>query len=315
MHGSARNKDDGPWRRADYAIAEFEIEGPADDVKELIFGPVDMSGGTAFRCNDLTIKADRSSGLCAGYEQFGAISLSTLRTSVMGSLVGQYRGCPVFRRRPRWGQTPTRARIQRPEIGMERRVLSAWRMLSFGKAHVACPRMLLIQQSSPNGGVNLPRSASRTQTGTQTAGVIGHGERPAPKPSVARLPPVGGPSAAGAAAAPMKRRRITTECFAGLVADCEVRLIGSMSNLLPTLTAAAAVRPATGGVPSSVLKWRRGRDSNPRYPQGVQRFSRPSRSTAPAPLRRERPYMAIALDAATDLTPPPARLVNRQRAG
>jgi hypothetical protein len=31
--------------------------------------------------------------------------------------------------------------------------------------------------------------------------------------------------------------------------------------------------------------WRRGRDSNPRYPRGVQRFSRPSRSTAPAPLR------------------------------
>jgi site-specific DNA recombinase len=69
------------------------------------------------------------------------------------------------------------------------------------------------------------------------------------------------------------------------VADREVRIIGSKSNLLQTLTAAAGVKSATPGVRSSVLKWRRGRDSNPRYPQGVQRFSRPPRSTAPAPLR------------------------------
>jgi hypothetical protein len=96
MHGSARNEDDGSWRRADYAVAEFEIERSADDVKELIFGSVDMSGWTAFRCNDLTIKADRSSGLCASYEQFGAISLSTLRTSVMGSLVRQYKDALFF---------------------------------------------------------------------------------------------------------------------------------------------------------------------------------------------------------------------------
>jgi len=50
------------------------------------------------------------------------------------------------------------------------------------------------------------------------------------------------------------------------VADCEVRIIGSKSNLLQTLTAAAGVKPATPGVRSSVLKWRRGRDSNPRSP-------------------------------------------------
>jgi site-specific DNA recombinase len=48
------------------------------------------------------------------------------------------------------------------------------------------------------------------------------------------------------------------------VADREVRIIGSKSNLLQTLTAAAGVKPATPGVRSSVLKWRMGWDSNPR---------------------------------------------------
>jgi site-specific DNA recombinase len=48
------------------------------------------------------------------------------------------------------------------------------------------------------------------------------------------------------------------------VADREVRIIGSKSNLLQTLTAAAGVMPATPGVRSSVLKWRMGWDSNPR---------------------------------------------------
>ncbi|HTT99743.1 MAG TPA: zinc ribbon domain-containing protein, partial [Rhizomicrobium sp.] len=43
------------------------------------------------------------------------------------------------------------------------------------------------------------------------------------------------------------------------VADREVRIIGSKSNLLQTLTAAAGVKPVTPGVRSSVLKWRRGR--------------------------------------------------------
>ena len=49
------------------------------------------------------------------------------------------------------------------------------------------------------------------------------------------------------------------------VADREVRIIGSKSNLLQALTAASGVKPATPGVRSSVLKWRMGWDSNPRY--------------------------------------------------
>jgi site-specific DNA recombinase len=47
------------------------------------------------------------------------------------------------------------------------------------------------------------------------------------------------------------------------VADREVRIIGSKGNLLQTLTA-AGVKSATPGIRSSVLKWRRERDSNPR---------------------------------------------------
>jgi hypothetical protein len=41
------------------------------------------------------------------------------------------------------------------------------------------------------------------------------------------------------------------------VADREVRIIGSKSNLLQTLTAAAGVKPAAPAVRSSVLIWRR----------------------------------------------------------
>ena len=41
--------------------------------------------------------------------------------------------------------------------------------------------------------------------------------------------------------------------------------MGSNGDLLRTLAAGAGVAPATPGVRSSVLKWRRGRDSNPRY--------------------------------------------------
>jgi site-specific DNA recombinase len=48
------------------------------------------------------------------------------------------------------------------------------------------------------------------------------------------------------------------------VADREVRIIGSKSYLLRTLTAAAGAKPPTAGVRSSVLKWRREWDSNPR---------------------------------------------------
>ena len=49
------------------------------------------------------------------------------------------------------------------------------------------------------------------------------------------------------------------------VAAKEVRIMGSKGDLLRTLVAASRVKSATRGVPSSVLKWRTGRDSNPRW--------------------------------------------------
>ncbi|MGH7120824.1 MAG: recombinase zinc beta ribbon domain-containing protein [Acetobacteraceae bacterium] len=49
------------------------------------------------------------------------------------------------------------------------------------------------------------------------------------------------------------------------VADGEVRIMGSRSNLLRTLAAASGVKSATAGVLSFVPRWRRGWDSNPRY--------------------------------------------------
>ena len=49
------------------------------------------------------------------------------------------------------------------------------------------------------------------------------------------------------------------------VADGEVRIIGSKGDLLRTLAAAAGAKPATPGVRRSVLKWRTGWDSNPRW--------------------------------------------------
>ena len=49
------------------------------------------------------------------------------------------------------------------------------------------------------------------------------------------------------------------------VADKEVRIMGSKGDLLRALVAGAGVAPATAGVRSSVLRWRRGWDSNPRY--------------------------------------------------
>ena len=48
------------------------------------------------------------------------------------------------------------------------------------------------------------------------------------------------------------------------VADREVRIMGSKSDLLRTLAAISGVKSATGGVRSSVLDWRSRRDSNPR---------------------------------------------------
>ncbi len=50
------------------------------------------------------------------------------------------------------------------------------------------------------------------------------------------------------------------------VADKEVRIMGSKGDLLGALAAGVGVAPATPGVRSSVLSWRRGRDSNPRSP-------------------------------------------------
>ena len=49
------------------------------------------------------------------------------------------------------------------------------------------------------------------------------------------------------------------------VAEGEVRIMGSRTNLLRTLAAASGVNPATAGVPSFGPKWRRGGDSNLRY--------------------------------------------------
>ena len=48
------------------------------------------------------------------------------------------------------------------------------------------------------------------------------------------------------------------------IADKEVRIMGSKSQLLRTLAAGPGVGPATSGVRSSVLKWRTRRDSNSR---------------------------------------------------
>ena len=49
------------------------------------------------------------------------------------------------------------------------------------------------------------------------------------------------------------------------VAEDEVRIMGSKSDLLRTLAAASGVRSAALGVRSSVRKWRPVRDSNPCY--------------------------------------------------
>ena len=58
------------------------------------------------------------------------------------------------------------------------------------------------------------------------------------------------------------------------VADKEVRIMGSKSQLLRALAAGPGVMPATSGVRSSVLKWRTRRDSNSR-PLPSEQFSRP----------------------------------------
>jgi hypothetical protein len=42
------------------------------------------------------------------------------------------------------------------------------------------------------------------------------------------------------------------------VADSKVRIMGSKGDLLRTLAAASGAKSAAGGVPSSVLSWRKG---------------------------------------------------------
>jgi site-specific DNA recombinase len=53
------------------------------------------------------------------------------------------------------------------------------------------------------------------------------------------------------------------------VADREVRIIGSKSNLLQTLAAAGGVKPATPGVRSSVLIWRATTDDDEHYTYAI----------------------------------------------
>ncbi len=56
------------------------------------------------------------------------------------------------------------------------------------------------------------------------------------------------------------------------VAEKEVRIMGSKGDLLRTLAAASGVKSVTPGVRSSVLNWRRDRDSNPGYAFTHTRF-------------------------------------------
>ena len=77
------------------------------------------------------------------------------------------------------------------------------------------------------------------------------------------------------------------------VADHEVRIMGSKNSLLRTLTAASGATSVTSGVRGSVLKWRMGWDSNPRYAFDVYTLSRRAPSTTRPPIhvphhRRER---------------------------
>ncbi len=58
------------------------------------------------------------------------------------------------------------------------------------------------------------------------------------------------------------------------VSDGEVHIMGSKSDLLRTLAAAGGSGTLPGAVPSLVPRWRRRRDSNPRYPDRVRFLSR-----------------------------------------
>ena len=65
------------------------------------------------------------------------------------------------------------------------------------------------------------------------------------------------------------------------VAEGEVRIMGSKSRLLQTLVAGSGVN----SVPTQGLKWRRGRDSNPREAFDLYSLSRGAPSTTRPPLR------------------------------
>jgi site-specific DNA recombinase len=69
------------------------------------------------------------------------------------------------------------------------------------------------------------------------------------------------------------------------VADDAIRIMGSKTELLKTLIAGQGRQSAAIGVPRSGLKWRSGRDSNPRYAFDVYSLSRRAPSTTRPPLR------------------------------
>lgn len=77
------------------------------------------------------------------------------------------------------------------------------------------------------------------------------------------------------------------------VGEAEVRIMGSKGELLRTLTAVSGGKSAGIGVPSLGLKWRSGRDSNPRYAFDVYSLSRRAPSTTRPPLRRN-PIVAVS---------------------
>ncbi len=76
------------------------------------------------------------------------------------------------------------------------------------------------------------------------------------------------------------------------VADGEVRIMGSKSRLLQTLTAKNSVN----SVPTQGLKWRTGRDSNPRAVFDGHTLSRRAQSTALAPVLRGTNERTAAID-------------------
>lgn len=69
------------------------------------------------------------------------------------------------------------------------------------------------------------------------------------------------------------------------VGEGHVRIMGSKGELLRALTSVSSGKSAGIGVPTLGLKWRSGRDSNPRYGFAVYSLSRRAPSTTRPPLR------------------------------